>query len=233
MINSIKHEHSCKILYIVTQWGARPRGYKTFPCSTQLSTKFILFIILKCQHLAFMSIINAGFENLKARTVFIFQRFSFYAQIKFHAELSMKKSFMTSGPCLMFGLNISYSHTVFMQAACRLHTDLICDTWFTKIFYNQKMTLFKKWIQFLECPWNHEYFESLAKLTWSPLIKYSWIYEHSKTKQTNCLNVHINLLFNTASYSIPTINLLHISRPQHADHRLNNVWFWYIALYYS
>ena len=28
--------------------------------------------------------------------------------------------------------------------------------------------IFKKWIRFFECSWNHEYFGSLTKLTWSP-----------------------------------------------------------------
>ena len=33
-----------------------------------------------------------------------------------------------------------------------------------------KHYIFKKWIQVLECPWNHEYFRSLTK--------YSWFHEH-------------------------------------------------------
>ena len=46
--------------------------------------------------LTFISMIHTTFENLKARKVFIFQHFSFYEKLKFHAQ-SMKKSFITSG----------------------------------------------------------------------------------------------------------------------------------------
>ena len=68
------------------------RGYKTYSCSTQRSTKFILLINVKMPTingiLTFMSIINTAFESLKARKVFIFQHFDFYEQIKFQAQLS-------------------------------------------------------------------------------------------------------------------------------------------------
>ena len=37
--------------------------------------------------LSFISPINTTSESLKARTVFIFQHFSFYEQLKFHAHL--------------------------------------------------------------------------------------------------------------------------------------------------
>ena len=36
--------------------------------------------------------------------------------------------------------------------------------------YDKCFTSFKKWIQFLECSWNHENFGSLAKLMWSPNV---------------------------------------------------------------
>ena len=38
--------------------------------------------------LTFISMINKTFESLKARKVYIFQYFSFYVQLKFHAQLS-------------------------------------------------------------------------------------------------------------------------------------------------
>ena len=70
----------------------RPRGYKTFSCSTQLSTKFILLINVKIPTvvgiLTFISMINTISEGLKARNFFICQYFSFYEQLKFCAQLS-------------------------------------------------------------------------------------------------------------------------------------------------
>ena len=41
--------------------------------------------------LTFRSMINTASESLKAKTVFIFQYFCFYEQLKFHAQLSIKK----------------------------------------------------------------------------------------------------------------------------------------------
>ena len=35
--------------------------------------------------------VNATSDSLKARKLFIFQNFSFYEQMEFHAQLSMKK----------------------------------------------------------------------------------------------------------------------------------------------
>ena len=83
-----------------------PEVIKLFPCSTQLSTEFILLINVKMPTiflLAFLtsiSMINTTSERPKARSVFICRYFSFYGQLKFHAQLSMKKSFLTSGPDL-------------------------------------------------------------------------------------------------------------------------------------
>ena len=52
------------------------RGYKTFSCSTQLSTKFILLINVKMPTivgiLTFISIINTTSERLKARNFLLF-----------------------------------------------------------------------------------------------------------------------------------------------------------------
>ena len=59
----------------------RPRGYKTFPCSTQLSTKFILLIYVKMPTivdiLTFISMINTVSERLKAKNFFTFWYFWF------------------------------------------------------------------------------------------------------------------------------------------------------------
>ena len=38
--------------------------------------------------LTIISMINTASESLKARTIFIFEHFSFYGQLKFHAQLS-------------------------------------------------------------------------------------------------------------------------------------------------
>ena len=50
------------------------RDYKTFPCSTQLSTKLILLINVKMPKivgiLTFISMINTTSERLKARNFF-------------------------------------------------------------------------------------------------------------------------------------------------------------------
>ena len=45
-----------------------------------------------------MSMMNKTSERLKARHSFICQHFKFYEQLKFCAQLSKKKSFITSGP---------------------------------------------------------------------------------------------------------------------------------------
>ena len=62
--------------------------------------KFIMLINVKMPTivgiLTFISMINTTSENLKARKVFIFQHFSFYEQLKFHA--GHEKSFITSKP---------------------------------------------------------------------------------------------------------------------------------------
>ena len=65
---------------------------KLFSCSTQLSTKFILLINVKMPTmvgiLTFIGMINTTFERFKARNFFICMHFSFYEQLKFHAQLS-------------------------------------------------------------------------------------------------------------------------------------------------
>ena len=72
-----------------------PEVIKLFPCSTQLSMKFILLINIKKPTivgiLTFISMVNTTSERLKARNFFIYWYFSFYEQLKFHAQLSIKK----------------------------------------------------------------------------------------------------------------------------------------------
>ena len=68
---------------------------KLIPCSTQLSMKFIKLINIKMPTfvgiLIFISMINTTSEHLKARKVFSFKYFGFYEDLKYHAQLSMKK----------------------------------------------------------------------------------------------------------------------------------------------
>ena len=67
------------------------QGYKLFSCSTQLSIKLILLIIVKMPTivgiLTFISRINTTSKRLKARNFLICWYFSFYEQLKFHAQL--------------------------------------------------------------------------------------------------------------------------------------------------
>ena len=72
-----------------------PEVIKLFPCSTQLSTKFILLINFKMPKivaivgiLTFISMINTTSERLKAINFVICWYFSFYEQLKFCAQLS-------------------------------------------------------------------------------------------------------------------------------------------------
>ena len=65
---------------------------KLFSCPTQLKIKFIILINVKMPTIVgistFISMINATYDSLKASKVFICQHFSFYEQLKFHAQLS-------------------------------------------------------------------------------------------------------------------------------------------------
>ena len=60
------------------------------PYSTEI--KFIILINVKMPTivgiLTFISMINATYDSLKACKVFICQHFSFYVQLKVHAQLS-------------------------------------------------------------------------------------------------------------------------------------------------
>ena len=80
----------CYKLIFTLQSG--PEVIKLFPCSTQLSTKFILLINVKIPTivgiLSFISMINTTSERLKARNFFNCRYFNFYEQLKFRAQLS-------------------------------------------------------------------------------------------------------------------------------------------------
>ena len=69
-----------------------PEVIKLFSYSTQLSTKFILLINVKMPTivgiLTFISMITTTPERLKAIHFFICRYYSFYEQLKFHAQLS-------------------------------------------------------------------------------------------------------------------------------------------------
>ena len=69
-----------------------PEVIKLFSCSTQLKKKFIPLINVKMPIivgiLTFICMINTTSERLKARNFFICPYFSFYEQLKFHAQLS-------------------------------------------------------------------------------------------------------------------------------------------------
>ena len=72
--------------------------------------KFILLINVKMPTivgvLTFLSMINTTSERLKARNVFICRYFSFYEQLKFHAQLSWawKKFYNLGGQAWSFEL---------------------------------------------------------------------------------------------------------------------------------
>ena len=80
---------------------------KKFPCSTQLSTKFILLINVEMSTidgiLSFISMINTISERHKARKFFICWYFSFYEQLKFFSsvELSTKKVLYPRDQCFV------------------------------------------------------------------------------------------------------------------------------------
>ena len=69
-----------------------PEVIKLFPCSTRLRTKFILLINVKMPTivgiLTFISMINTTYERLRASNLSTFQGFSFYDELKVHAQFS-------------------------------------------------------------------------------------------------------------------------------------------------
>ena len=88
------------------QWNSGFEVIKLFSCSTQLSTKFILLINVKMPTivgiLTFISRINTTSESFKARKIFISHHFTFYEQLKFHAQLiwASKKFYNLGAKCL-------------------------------------------------------------------------------------------------------------------------------------
>ena len=48
----------------------------------------IYYMLWSCKYQKFISMINTTFESFKTRNTLIFQHFSFYEQLKFHAQLS-------------------------------------------------------------------------------------------------------------------------------------------------
>ena len=67
--------------------------------------------------LTFISMLNSASERLKAKNVFIFQHFSFYELLKFHAQLEIR--FITSGS----GLSRACAHV--RAFAARIHKERI------------------------------------------------------------------------------------------------------------
>ena len=69
-----------------------PEVIKLFSYAIQLSTNFIMLIIVKMSTivgiLTFICMINTTSERLKVRNFFICRYFSFYQQLKFCAQLS-------------------------------------------------------------------------------------------------------------------------------------------------
>ena len=99
----------------------RPRGYRTFLCSTQLSMKFILLINVKMPTvvaiLTFISRKNTSYESLKARKTYLFQHFSFYEQLK----LCSVEKFYNLGPRAFLNF-----YTLCMQEAKALNWPCVC-----------------------------------------------------------------------------------------------------------
>ena len=80
---------SFAIISLRKRGKAGPKVIILFPCSTQLSTKFILLINVKMPTivgiLTFISMIYTTSERLKARNIFICRYFCFNERLKFHA----------------------------------------------------------------------------------------------------------------------------------------------------
>ena len=86
-----------------------PEVIKQNSCSTQLRLKFILLINVKIGILTFISRINYYLMGFMPECSTDLNYFSIYELLKIHAqsaELSMKKSFITSGPVSSLGFQI-------------------------------------------------------------------------------------------------------------------------------
>ena len=71
---------------------------KHFSSSTQVSMKFMIFILLINVEMpttvgitTFISRLNTTLENFKERKIYTFHYYTFYEQLIFHAQLSVKK----------------------------------------------------------------------------------------------------------------------------------------------
>ena len=83
--------------YLPSEWQTvwnqiRPHGFKTFSILNSAEYEIYLLVNVKMPTivgiLTFISIINTTSERFKARNLFIRRYFSFYEQLKFHAQLS-------------------------------------------------------------------------------------------------------------------------------------------------
>ena len=87
-----------------------PEVIKLFPCSTQLSTNFILLINAKMSTifgiLTFISMINTISERFKANNFYICRYFSFYVC---SVELGMKKGFIPRALATMLPIILTFS----------------------------------------------------------------------------------------------------------------------------
>ena len=64
-------------------------------------------MLINVKMATFINMVNAQFKGSKARTVFIFQHFSFYEHLKFHAQLIRAcKKFYNLGAGSFLKLNI-------------------------------------------------------------------------------------------------------------------------------
>ena len=99
------------VTVMLSQFRPGPEVIKLFPCSTQLSTKFILLINVEMPTivgiLTLISMINTTPERLNARNFFICRYFSFYEQLKFCAQLSWAwQKFYNLGPSFEVDIEI-------------------------------------------------------------------------------------------------------------------------------
>ena len=77
-----------------------PEVKKLFSCSTQLSMKFFLFINVKMPTIVGILTFKSGKNSILGLSEPKKCRISWYFYTYEHLKLSMKKSFITSGPCL-------------------------------------------------------------------------------------------------------------------------------------
>ena len=125
---------------------------KSGPCSTLLSTKFILLVYVKMPSivgiLTFICMINTTSERLKARKVFICRYLSSYEQLKFRAHLSWEwKEFYNLGvrntrTCMSYNAisenkNLAKSSESTVYAAIILSSMIQCNMWGYWFMYHE------------------------------------------------------------------------------------------------